>query len=321
MKIQKSIIPIILLSLNSTGGCHKIKDFTASLSGSEKKEDSSTTSTSNEKIETEVKKELPRVTNRLANEYGDIFVAEYHRITPEEGLYARSVANFKKDLKKMYDLGFRPVTACEYLDNKMDIPPGSSPIILTFDDSSISQFKLLPDGKIDPDCAVGVMDEFAKTHPDFPVKAVFYILPSQAFGQKGFLKQKLKMLKDWGCEIGSHTISHKSLKNMTDDQVKKELADSVEWIRSLGFNPRTMAVPYGVMPKNRKLLQKFTYNNKEYGFEANFRSQGRTGRPPKADKPDNPLNFPRLIADDKPLGLTHYLNQVEKGTIAPYVMP
>ncbi len=262
-----------------------------------------------------------RVTKRKANPLGQIFVLEYHRITPKEGLYARSISNFKRDLERLYALGFRPVTISEYLDGKMNIPPGSSPVIITFDDSSESQFRIMDDGTIDPNSGIGIMDAFAKKHPDFPVKAVFYILPYIPFGQKKWVQKKLNLFKKWGVEVGSHTMSHKNLSKMTDEQVKWEFATSVDWMKRLGFNPRTIAVPFGVMPKNRSLLNGFFNNGKFYRFEANFRSMGRPGNPLGSSKPDYLLNFPRVIGSDDHLCLKYYLDLVEKGKVKPYVMP
>ena len=69
-----------------------------------------------------------RVSERPGNTDGVVFVAMYHRVMPEEGSYTRSVEGFKRDLQRLYDMGFRPVTLGEYIDDKMDLAPGASPI-------------------------------------------------------------------------------------------------------------------------------------------------------------------------------------------------
>jgi peptidoglycan/xylan/chitin deacetylase (PgdA/CDA1 family) len=267
------------------------------------------------------KPKLAPVTKRPGYVKGDIFVLEYHRITPKESLYARSIDKFKQDLERLYKLGFRPVTVTEILEDKMNLPPGASPVALTFDDSTISQFKLDNEGNIDPNCAIGIMHTFAQKHPDFPVKATFYILPYTPFEQKQWIERKFAMLKQWGCEIGSHTVSHKGLKSLSEETIAKELGTSIDWIRTLGFEPKTMAVPYGIMPKRKDILANFNWQGKKYGFIANLRSMGRPARSPKSERPEDPLRFPRILGDDQKMALGYWLQKVEDGEVAPYVQP
>lgn len=264
---------------------------------------------------------LKRVSNRPGDKKGAVFIAEYHRVLPKEGLYTRSTQNFRKDLDTLYKLGFRPVTLSEFVEGKMTLPPGASPVVLTFDDSSLSQFKMLPDGKIDPQSAVGILENFSKEHPDFPVKATFFILPKVPFGQPGWVNQKLALIKSWGCEIGSHTLTHSSMRKLSDEKIKQELGGSIDWIRSLGFEPKTMAVPYGVMPKKVELLKSFTWNGKPYGFIANVRSMGRPAHSFDSKKPDNPYRLARIIGSDEPMALTYWLKKVEQGEVQLYIQP
>ena len=264
---------------------------------------------------------LKRVSNRQGDKKGVVFIAEYHRVLPKEGLYTRSTHNFRKDLDTLYKYGFRPVTLSEFVEGKMTLPPGASPVVLTFDDSSLSQFKMLPDGKIDPESAVGILENFSKEHPDFPVKATFFILPKVPFGQAGCVNQKLSRLKSWGCEIGSHTLSHNSLRKLSEEKIKQELGGSIDWIRSLGFEPKTMAVPYGIMPKKIELLKNFTWNGKQYGFIANVRSMGRPAHSFESEKPDNPYRLARIIGSNEPMALTYWLKKVEEGKVQLYVQP
>ena len=57
---------------------------------------------------------------------------------------------------------------------------GTSPVILTFDDSSPGQFRYVErhgEWVIDPDCAVGILEAFEREHPGFGHAATFYVLP------------------------------------------------------------------------------------------------------------------------------------------------
>ena len=274
-----------------------------------------------------IKKEVPklpvtpkRVTKRKANVNGKVLILEYHRVLPKDSRYDRSMKKFKQDLQILYEKGFRPVTMSEYLDNKMNIAPGATPVVITFDDSDPSQFTLLPDGRPSANSAIGIWHAFAQKYPDFPIKALFYVLPNGPFGQRKLQAQKMKMLKDWGCELGSHTWSHKNLAKMTDEQVKAELGKSIDYIRKLGFEPRHLALPFGIMPKNQALLQGFTWNGKQYKFDSVALAGSSPARAP-TDKKLNPYKLPRVQAVDIDYGFRYWLEVERKMRVALYVQP
>src|ERR1044071_6016423 len=83
----------------------------------------------------ETEKPKARVSNRPGNTEGGVIIVEYHKIAKQEARWDRSIVRFRKDLERFFSLGFRPVTLSSYLDNKMDLAPGASPIVFTFDDS------------------------------------------------------------------------------------------------------------------------------------------------------------------------------------------
>lgn len=217
-------------------------------------------------------------------------------------------------------MGFRPVTLGDYLDNRMDLAPGASPIVITFDDSTQSQFSMLPNGQIDPNSAIGAWKEFAEKHSDFPILASFYVLPPVPWGQKDHLPKKLAFLQQWGCEIGSHTISHTSLKKLSEEQAKQELAGSIEFVRGLGFDCRALSLPYGISPKNATLLRKFVYNGKAYSLDGCLLVGANPAPSPTSDKFD-PYRIPRIQGIDGPYGVTYWLDKVAKGEVEPYVQP
>lgn len=261
---------------------------------------------------------VERVTDREGDTDGVVFIAMYHRITEEEGSFARSRDNFRKDLERLYEMGFRPVTLGEYIDEEMDLPPGASPVVMTWDDSHFSQFDYLEDGTIDPDSGVGIWLEFAKDHPDFPVRGSFFVVKNGPFTRDG--QRKVRQLLEWGCEVDSHTINHNSLYNMTDDQVKAELSAAQEYINEIGSTPRFLCLPMGIRPKNRELLKSFEWNGKRYTHEAAL--MVGAGPAPSPSDPDRDVyRLPRIQAYDGEYGLTYWLDQVEEGKVRPYVQP
>lgn len=262
-----------------------------------------------------------RVSARPANTQGSVFIVEYHKVQKEEKRWDRSYDRFKNDLAKLYRAGFRPVLMSEYLSGKMDLAPGASPIVFTFDDSTPSQFSYLPDGTIDPKCAVGMWQAFATRHPDFPVRATFFILPNTGpWGPRRDADKKFAQLKAWGCEVGSHTMTHPHMNELTSAQVKKELAGAIDFIKAKGFDPQVLALPYGQFPLDRSLLAGFDLNGKHYGHKAVLLVGAGPAPSPESKKFD-PLRLPRIQGIDEPFGITYWLDRLANGKVHPYVAP
>ena len=202
------------------------------------------------------------------NEMGMVMVLEYHRITETEGDYARSVENFKKDLETLYAKGYRLIKFHDLVNGKVSVPAGTTPIVLSFDDSTESQFKYDKQGTstvLDQDCALGIMDAFSKKHPDFGYTALFNYLPA-LFDQPSYEKQKVDFLYGKGFEFGDHTISHPSLAKADDQTVQKEIAVPINDMKAI--NPKVsvdiLCLPNGSIPKNQSLMYDGTYDGTSY---------------------------------------------------------
>jgi len=238
---------------------------------------------------------------------------EYHKIAKEEARWDRSIVRFKQDLERFYKLGFRPVSLANYLDGKMDLPPGASPVVFTFDDSHPSQFKLNAEGKLDAECTLGIWQAFAQKHPDFPIRASFYILPNTGpWGQPKLADRKFAMLKEWECEVGSHTLTHRSLKSLSGAEVEKELSGAAEYIQERGFDPFCIALPYGISPKDSGQLRK---------HHRAALLVGAGPAPAPTSKSINPMRLPRIQGIDGEFGITYWLDRVQNGKFKPYVQP
>ena len=154
-----------------------------------------------------------------ANELGLVAVMEYHRFGPKEERWTRTPANFRKDLEFFYNNGYVTINARDLADRKINIPAGKKPLVLTFDDATDVQFRYLKgsDGKpdptkIDPDCAIGMLDAFAQKHPDFGTAGTFFVLPS-GFEQDGMIQQKFKYLDSTGREIANRDHHIEAMKS------------------------------------------------------------------------------------------------------------
>ena len=264
-------------------------------------------------------KTVKAVSARPGNTNGSVFIVEYHKVAKEEARWDRSESRFKSDLERLYRLGFRPVHLHDYLRNKMDLAPGASPVIFTFDDAHPSQFTLMPDGGIDPHCAVGIWQNFASTHADFPICATFYVLPG-LWGQKNRVAQKVAMLKKWGCELGSHTMTHAALNKLSATAVQKELAGSQEMIHNLGMTCESIALPYGISPKRAELLGQFSLGGKTYRHRAAL-LVGSNPAPAPGSRTLKPFRLPRIQGIEGDYGITFWMDKVEEGECKVYVQP
>ena len=263
-----------------------------------------------------------RVTNRKANTDGKILILEYHKLSGKNTELDRTPARFRRDLETLYKLGYRPVTVSEYLDNKMPLPPGASPVIMTFDDGHDSQFRFRKDGSLDPNSFVGIWRQFAEKHPDFPVHGTFFILPPYPFGQVKHTKDKVKMLYEWGSEVASHTYHHFNLTRCSDETVKKEIATSLDWLeKEFGVTDVSLAFPYGNKPRNMQIVQGFEWNGKEYHVRCSFLAAGNPAEPITSKK-FNPWIIPRVVVCEEEGGSSSWLRVMQTSKkFAPYVAP
>ncbi len=263
---------------------------------------------------------MTRVTSRPGNKMGKVFVLMYHRTGPDEKYMVRSNENFRKDLYAMYKMGWRPVTMADYASNRMKLAPGATPVVFTFDDSHPSQFSMRDDGSIDPHCFVGIWKKFAESHPDFPVKATFYINANGPWGSKKFAGKKLALLKQWGSELAAHTLTHPNLAKLNDDQVKHEIAGIYEYIESRGFKPKSFALPYGIFPLNHSLVHGLHWNNKTYIYESNVLAGDAPNYSPQ-DPKFNAYRIYRIQAFPGVTGIDWWIGKVRSGSTKVYVQP
>jgi len=212
------------------------------------------------------------------NELGKIMILEYHKVQPEESRWGRAVESFRHDLELLYASGYRPIGMADFIDGKINVPAGTRPFLLTFDDSSPGQFRyLIKDGKpeIDPDCALGILIHFHQLHPDFERKGIFFVLPAanepnRLFGQPEFEARKIKELVSLGFEIGNHTLWHAQLSKYDANVVQQQIAMAVQAIQKIipGYPLRALDLPLGSYPKDPHLAMDGSYRGITYHDDA-----------------------------------------------------
>jgi hypothetical protein len=242
-----------------------------------------------------------------ANHNGRIPVLEYHVIGGEKNsLYTRTVASFRADLEDVYKRGYRPITIAQMLDkNFSDVPDGMSPVVFVFDDASPEQFSYIEGANgqltIDPNTAVGIWEDFMKNHPGWKNRGTFCMLNGGAAGhnffgdnpkfhgqKKQWRFQKVKWLADLGFELCDHTLWHMKLSQYPDAAVQEQIARNMMGIDSAvaGYKIRTMALPYGLWPKNHSSAWEGSWTDKKtgqthsYKFEAVLEVSGGPAKSP-----------------------------------------
>lgn len=244
------------------------------------------------------------------NELGRVMILEYHRIDEPEDRWTRTPENFRRDLETLYAHGYRLLALNDLLDGRIALPAGTTPVVLTFDDSSPGQFRYLERNgrlEIDPRCAVGILEAFLRERPDFGRGATFYVLPgasrpNRLFDQPAWEGQKLRYLVAQGYEIGNHTLWHANLGRYDERVVRAQLAEAQVWIQRHvpGYRPRTLALPHGVYPRDIRWAVSGSVNGTSYRHDAILMVAGGAAASPFARSFD-PWRLPRIQAVEREL--------------------
>lgn len=255
--------------------------------------------------------------DRDPNTLGRIPILEYHLIGPNEGRWERHPDAFRRDLELLYARGYRPITVSQLVDGAIDLPAGLSPVVVTFDDASPSQFRYVERNgrlEIDSTSGVGIWLDFHKRHPDWGNTAVFCMLSGAEAGRSFFgdkekfegqkrewRMKKVRFLAEQGFELCDHTLWHANLSKYSDAQVQEQIARGVMAIDSAvpGYRVRTFALPLGAWPKNRDLAERGSWTDPasgrtvSYDFDAILMVAGNPVRSPR-DTAFNPLRLERV---------------------------
>jgi len=236
-----------------------------------------------------------------ANEMGQVLVLMYHLIDSEETEWTRTPENFRKDIALLKSEGFYPINVRDLASGNIDIPAGKSPVVITFDDSSPGQYRILDDGTLDPDSAVGILQEAVKAGNWAPRASFFCLLDvvpkeRELFGQPDRQQEKLRNLVEWGYEIGSHTVTHLDLKKASTTEATKQLAESQATLERLiggGYAVTSLSIPFGEYPAKDSLIASGQYDDTKYAYTAGL-SLGATPSASPFSSGFKALHIPRI---------------------------
>jgi hypothetical protein len=252
-----------------------------------------------------------------SNEAGQIMVLMYHGIGAEETRWIRHRDNFLNDLKALYKTGYRPISLKDLINNHVTIEAGYTPIVLTFDDGRVDNFRIVKkNGKpvVDPTSAVGILEQFHKKHPDFGLEATFFLYGKYPFGQEQWLRYKLNYLIAKGMDIGNHTLNHNNLKfdrYQSAARIQHLIGAQALFLeKNLTKHPNyrvnTYALCNGRRPKNTELRKHLVFGEYQ-GHKYNNVGITKVGggpSPSPATKDFQPFSIPRIRAS----------NMMESGT-------
>ena len=241
-------------------------------------------------------------------EVGQIMILMYHYLTDEttSSPYDRTREDFRNDLQTLYDRGFRLISMKDLIVNNITTPAGFTPVVITFDDGHNTAFSLIEsNGELipDPNCAVGIMQQFAAAHPDFGCSATFYVNGDKPpFPGDGTLEDRIGYLVSNGFDVGNHTNSHLSMKDLTAEEIQKELGITDKMIKDAmpGYYPVGIAYPFGIQPAQDLIyyLRDGEYEGHSYHYDFAL-CVGQSGSPSAPNRVDfAPFNMPRVRASN-----------------------
>ena len=220
---------------------------------------------SDKKIDVVISKGMPDETiyrEKKVNELGKVPIMMYHGIIDtlenkytggnvDKNGYNRTAKAFREDLEFYYQSGYRMIRLADYVNGILDVPLGYSPLILTFDDGDKNNFNVLgrnSDGtlEIDPNCAVGILEEFKKKYPDFGVTATFFVMEG-IFNQSQYNQDILNYLVEHGYDVGNHTTIHPDFTTISVDKSQEVVGKMYQKLDDLlpGKYVKIVALPYG----------------------------------------------------------------------------
>jgi peptidoglycan/xylan/chitin deacetylase (PgdA/CDA1 family) len=245
-----------------------------------------------------------------ADESGLLAVLEYHRVGGDPSFapeWTISPEDLRFQLEYLYRNDYHPINFRDLLENDIEVPAGKTPVVLTFDDSSQTQFTMVRDetGRWvpDPEGAVGVLAAFHKEHPDWPMRATWFVLPAaeapnNLFGQPALAEKKLRYLVDEGMEIGGHTLWHANLAQSSPEEVQEQIVRMNRAIREYipGYSAVSLGVPFGEYPADIGLLEEGSWDGESYALKGAAEVGGGVAYPP-GNRLFDPYRVPRMQAE------------------------
>lgn len=115
--------------------------------------------------------------------------------------------------------------------------------IITFDDGMLSQYTY----------AKPILDKYN-------FKATFYIICNSVDKENRMNWNNIQTLEDEGHEIGSHSMNHQRLGQLSNNEMKYEIIESKRCLENKGFNVTSFSFPYNDGDNNKNIIKNIADN-------------------------------------------------------------
>lgn len=175
-----------------------------------------------------------------------VMVLNYHKVVDEHMSLSVPLADFEQHMKWLKEYGYTSITPEELYDfivSGSQLP--EKPVLITFDD--------------------GYKDNYTNAYPimkKYGFKGTIFVVTGFLGVYDNYMTwEQAKELADNGFSIESHTYSHKSMTEASDEEISKELTKSRDTIKNkLGIEADFMAYPTGTYNLHiAELVQKAGY--------------------------------------------------------------
>ena len=110
--------------------------------------------------------------------------------------------------------------------------------IITFDDGMLSQYTY----------AKPILDKYN-------FKATFYIICNSVDKENRMNWNNIQTLEEEEHEIGSHSMNHKRLSTLSEEEIRYEIIESKRCLQEKGFNVTSFSFPYNDGDNNKNILK------------------------------------------------------------------
>lgn len=157
-------------------------------------------------------------------------ILAYHMVNPQEDTYSIDPAEFERQMRYLTENGYTAISLKELFQasgHPEALP--AKPVVITFDDGYEDNYSI----------ALPILQKYG-------MKGTVFVVAANV-GTPGYLTwQQIKEMQLRYTEIGSHTLTHVTLRDLNYAEQVKELADSKKILETqLGQPVEFLAYPYG----------------------------------------------------------------------------
>ncbi len=134
----------------------------------------------------------------------------YHNILPEGDPYTITNEKFREQMALLKENEYNVIAVRNFMSQQKTFEKQTKKnVCMTFDDGYSNNFKYC-------------LPELEK----YNFKATFYVTTSLINSEMGLTEDQVRTLSEKGMEIGSHTVNHVFLSNLSDEKLYYELKES-----------------------------------------------------------------------------------------------